>query len=147
MRQDFTQHLIHLRRLGLATQPFAKARLDHAERRLTVRPLVIMPHIFFAVQTVIVKNSIPSRTRRVAARVRAKSDVRLSADTLNEFEVSTVSISLIATDFTEIKSARCVSDKRLEIVSIVRIPIGDFNRRDYMSSHADHRMKFQPVVR
>src|ERR1041384_2595805 len=147
MSKHLTKQFIDLGRLSLTAETFPEARLDHAESRLAVASLVIMPHVLFAVIAVQMKDAIPRLALRIAARVRAKRHVRLAAETLNQAQIRPRGISFVATDFPQTKVLGRLCNQRLEVISVVRIAVGDFNRRDYMSTHADHRVQFPPIVR
>ena len=50
MTENLAQHLVRHRHVGFAAHVITKLRLDHRERRLDIRPLVIVPHEFLAVK-------------------------------------------------------------------------------------------------
>src|SRR5437764_4008058 len=121
MSKHFTKQFVHLRRLALATESFTEASFDHAEGRLTVRPLVIMPHVLFTVQAVVMENFVPSRALRVSASVGTKGNVRLCVEALDESEIRPRRVCLIRRDFAQCEVARCVRDERLKEMPVVRV--------------------------
>ena len=56
MIENLAQHLVRHRHVGFAAHVIAKLRLDHRERRLDIRPLVIVPHELLAVKGEVMKH-------------------------------------------------------------------------------------------
>ena len=61
MTENLTKSLIDLRRSRFAAERNTELRLDHVERSLDIRPLVIVSQKFFAVQIVKMEHAIPQR--------------------------------------------------------------------------------------
>ena len=62
--EDFAEHLVRHRGVRLAPHMVPELRLDHAEGRLNVGPLVIMPQELLAVEGKVVEHLLPQTTRR-----------------------------------------------------------------------------------
>src|SRR3990167_7071263 len=150
--EHLRQRLIDLGRLGLAAERVAKLSLDHAERALDVRPLVVVGDEFLAAIEEVTEHLAPCATAPrptvpALPGVRAlERDERRPAVASNRVGVDDCSVPLIGRDFSDGEGLGRGVDQRGKLRAIVRVGTVNLNGRDHVGLDAAHDVRLDPRV-
>ncbi len=160
--KNLTKSLIHLRGLSLTSQTISELRLNHAECRFNIAPLVVLSEKPFLIVGIVVKHAFPQnafllppvsfvlclsfRQSVLGCAIHLEGNVRHSVMVDDGLKIRRGQISLVCRNFLHREVTSGCLDKRLEIRTVTRKAITDFNRRHDVRFHAAHQMHFHPVA-
>lgn len=145
MAQHLAQRLIDHRNVRLAAQGIPKLPLHHRERRLDIRPLVVVRQKLLAPEHEVVVHVAPHPAALPFVMV-CKRNVWCSAQDRDRVHIGAARISLVGRDFGYAKVLRCRFQKRRQLTGIARVPLANFDCRNDVSLDPAHQVALDPIV-
>src|SRR5438093_4281955 len=144
MAQHLGQRLVDLGGLALAPERVAKLPLDHAERGLDVRSLVVVGQELVAAVHEIAEHLFPGPEPAAPGGVRLERDERLTADPRDSVGVANAAVRLVGGYLTDGEILGGGVHERGQLLGVGRVLVVNLDGRRHVRLDAAHDVRLHP---